>query len=56
MSRSRLPRFLGGVAISALFLWLTVAGVDLYIRYVVMNGADPTHPELFRTMLFGVNI
>lgn len=43
----------------ALWAWLsllTVAGVDVYIRYVVMGGGDPMHPELFRTTLFGVNV
>jgi hypothetical protein len=42
----------------ALWAWLslfTVAGVDLYIRFVVMNG-HPADPTLWRTTLFGVNV
>ncbi|MFA5860651.1 MAG: hypothetical protein WDA16_03045 [Candidatus Thermoplasmatota archaeon] len=42
----------------ALWAWLsllTVAGVDLYIRFVVMNG-HPMDPTVWRTTLFGVNV
>jgi hypothetical protein len=43
----------------AMWAWLsllTVAGTDLYIRYVVMGGGNPADPTHFATTLFGVNI